>query len=150
MNVQVVLTADDPKLGKRGEVVKVSSGYAQNFLFPHKKAVPATPSALKAVEESRARRARQETEALEEARSAAKRLSATVLTLPVQAGEGDKLYGAVTSADIQEALAAAGVRVERKDVHLDEPIKRLGEHTVPLKLHPEITVTLRLNVERRP
>lgn len=149
MDIRVVLTETDPKLGKRGEVIKVSSGYAQNFLFPHKKAVLATPAALKGFEAEKARQAKDEAEHLAKARQTAERISKTPLALDVMAGEGDKLYGAVTAHDIQEALAAKGIAVEKRDIHLQEPIKRLGQHDVALKLHPDVAVTLKLTVQKK-
>ena len=106
MNIEVVLTENDPKLGKRGEVVKVSSGYAQNFLFPHKKAKPATPENLKSFEQQKAREAREEAAKLEKARQFASKINALSVTIEVLVGEGEKLYGAVTSQDISEAIGS--------------------------------------------
>jgi large subunit ribosomal protein L9 len=149
MNIQVVLTETDPKLGRRGEVVNVSPGYAQNFLFPHKKALPATPANLKAFEAEKIRHAKEEAEKLARAKEVAVRVAKTVLTLEVSAGEADKLYGAVTSQDIQAALAKAGISVERREIHLEEPIKRLGEFAVEVKLHTQIQVSVKINVVKK-
>lgn len=148
-NIQVVLTETDPKLGKRGEVVNVSSGYAQNFLFPHKKALPATPANLKAFEAEKARHAKEEAGKLSRARDTAARLAKTALTVEVAAGESDKLYGAVTSHDLQDALAKAGIAVDRREIHLDEPIKRLGEFTVEIRLHPQVQTSVKVNVVKK-
>ena len=119
MNVDVVLTEDDPKLGRRGQVVKVSPGFAQNFLFPQGKARPATKGNLKAFEIEKSRRARDEASRAERAHALAARLKDFSLTIEMAAGEGEKLFGAVTSQDIAEALSRAGVDVDRREIHLE-------------------------------
>ena len=149
MDIQVVLTENDPKLGKRGQVVKVSPGYAQNFLFPHNKAKLATPANLKSFEQEKAKNAKEEAERLVQARELAARLSAQPLELGASTGDGDKLFGSVTSQDIVEALSKRGITLDRKKIHLEEPIKRLGSYQVPVKLHPEVTVQLQLNVVKK-
>ena len=149
MDIQVVLTENDPKLGKRGQVIKVSSGFAQNFLFPQKKAKPATPDNLRSFEQEKARTAKEEAERLAEAKEQAARLSAVRLRLEVSVGEGDKLFGSVTSQDIIESLSAQGVTLERKKLHLEEPIKKLGAHEIECRLHPEVTLRLRIEVVRK-
>lgn len=149
MNIEVVLLVNDPKLGRRGDVIKVSSGFAQNFLYPNGKAKPATEANVRPLRQERQTQERQEAERLQEARQAAERLKDLKLSLPVLAGEGDKLFGAVTNADIAEALSARGIVVERKVVHLEEPIKRLGSHKVSVKLHPQVSAVLEVEVVRR-
>jgi len=149
MDIQVVLTENDPKLGKRGEVVKVSSGYAQNYLFPHHKAQPATPAALKAFEQEKARHSKDEADRLARAKALAEKLRATPLEIPVAAGEGDKLFGAVTAQHIADALAERGVACERKMIHLEEPIKKLGRHEIECRLHPEVTVKLQVQTVKK-
>ena len=149
MDIQVVLTENDPKLGKRGQVLKVSSGYAHNFLLPNKKALIATPANLKSFEEQKVREAKDEAACLAAAGETAKKISAVSLKIGVLAGEGDKLYGAVTSQDILQALAAQGITVDKKDLHLPEPIKKLGEHQIPLKLHKQVTAQLKLSVVKK-
>jgi large subunit ribosomal protein L9 len=149
MNIQVVLTETDPKLGKRGDVVNVSSGFAQNFLFPHKKALPATPQNLKAFEAEKVRTAKEEAEKMARAKEIAARLSKTALTVEVAAGESDKLYGAVTSQDLQAALAKEGIQLERREILLEEPIKRLGEFTVEIKLHPQVQASVKVRVAKK-
>ena len=126
MDIEVVLTETDPKLGQRGQVIKVSPGYAQNFLFPNKKAKPATPSNLKNFEAEKARRVKDEAEVKARSALLAKQISSASLTLEVLAGEGDKLFGAVTAQDIQLGLANQGIQVDKKGVHLEEPIKKPG------------------------
>ena len=149
MDIQVVLTQNDPKLGKRGQVVKVSSGYAQNYLIPHQKAKLATPGNLKEFAQEQTRRARRESEHLALAKELAKKISAASVNIEMRVGEGEKLYGAVTGQDIHEALSKHGIAVDRKDIHLAEPIKKLGAYEVPVKLHPEVSVKLKLWVLKK-
>ena len=149
MDIQVVLTENDPKLGKRGQVIKVSSGFAQNFLFPQKKAQPATPANLKSFEQEKVRASKEEAERLAQAKEHAARLSSVQLKLEVSVGEGEKLFGSVTSQDIAEALAKQGIMLDKKKLHLEEPIKRLGSYRIPVKFHAEVTAELKLDVVKR-
>ena len=149
MDIQVILTESDPKLGNRGEVIKVSSGYAQNFLFPHKKAKPATPANLKTALEEKERRAKDQARGLAEARELASKISSASVTIEMLAGEEDKLFGAVTAQDIAAALGAQGISIDRKDVHLEEPIKKLGAYQVPVKLDREAQGMLKLWVVKK-
>ena len=138
MDIQVVLTADDPNLGKRGDVVKVSSGFAQNFLFPHQKAKPATEANMKPFQAERAKAQKDEADRLARARELSKKLSALSITIEAAAGEGDRLFGAVTTADVVQALARQGITLDKKEIHLEEPIKKVGAYTVNVKLHKEV------------
>ncbi len=149
MNIEVVLTETDPKLGKRGQVVKVSPGFAQNFLFPQKKAKPATPANLKSFEEEKTRASKEETERLEEAKKLAARISSVPLQLEVTVGEGEKLFGSVTSQHIVEALSKQGISIDRKKIHLEEPIKHLGSYRIPVKLHAETLVDLKVDIVKK-
>jgi large subunit ribosomal protein L9 len=149
MNIEVVLTENDPKLGQRGKVIKVSSGYAYNFLIPNKKAKLATASNLKSFDEEKARRSREEAEARSRAQELSKKIEALSLTLEMLAGEGEKLFGAVTTQDIQQALLSQGITLDKKSVHLEEPIKQLGAYTVMVKLHPEFQAKLKLWVVKK-
>ena len=149
MDIQVILTENDPKLGKKGQVVKVSSGYAQNYLFPNHKALPATASNLKTAEQEKSRVAKHEAESLGEAKALGERIRSAELKLEVMAGDGDKLFGAVTAQDLSDALANAGIPCDRKKIHLQEPIKKLGLHEVEVKLHPSVSVKLRAQVVRK-
>ena len=149
MDIEVVLTETDPKLGKRGQVIKVSPGYAQNFLFPHNKAKPATAANLKHFEQEKARLSQEEAERLSTAKALAGRVAAVRLSLGVPAGEGDKLFGSVTSQDIVEALAKQGIAVDRKKLHLEEPIKKLGVYEVSLKLHAEVHTVLKIEIVKK-
>lgn len=149
MNIEVVLLQDDPKLGKRGDVVKVSSGFAQNFLYPHGKAKPATPANLKSFEAEKAKNAKEEAERLSKAREIAAKVKAMTLTIEVSAGEGDKLYGAVNSQDLAEALRKQGLQVERRDVHLEDPIKKLGDYEVTVKPHTQVSAPLKVRIVKK-
>ena len=149
MDIQVILTENDPKLGKRGQVIKVSPGYAQNFLFPHKKAKPATAANLKMFDDEKARRSKEEAAHLASAEKLRDRIEAVSLHLAVSAGEGDKLFGSVTSQDVAQALADKGILLDRKMIHLEEPLKKLGSHRIPLKLHPQVHTHLTLELVKR-
>ena len=149
MNVEVVLTQDDRSLGKRGDVVKVSSGYANNFLIPSKKALLATSASLKNFEAEKARYAKHEADALARAHEAATKIERVSVRVEVLTGEGDKLYGAVTAQDVQEALAKQGIPVERKTLHLEEPIRRLGDYEIAVKLHPGVKAMLKIQVTKK-
>lgn len=149
MDIQVVLTVDDPKLGKRGQVVKVSSGFAQNFLFPQQKAKLATPANLKQFQEEKARHDKEEAEKLAAARELAKKIRETSLTIEAMAGEADKLFGAITAQDISSALFAKGLACDRKKIHLEEPIKKIGVYEIEIKLHPEVLTKVKVNLVRK-
>ncbi len=149
INLEVVLTQDDPKLGKRGDVLKVSSGYANNFLIPNRKALLATSAVLKNFEVQKARQAQHNEEILASAKKAASQFDQDPLEIEVMTGEGDKLYGAVTTQDIQETLAKRGIHVDRKQLHLEEPIRHLGAYEVPVKLHPEVKALFKLHVIKK-
>lgn len=143
------MNESDPKLGRKGEVVKVARGFAANFLIPHGKARLATPSAVKALAVEKARRDKQEAKRLAEAKETASRLEGLSLTIQALSGEEDKLHGAVTAQDIQEALAQNGIRVDKKEIQLEEPIHRLGVHAVSVRLCPELTATLKVQVVKK-
>ena len=149
MDIEVVLTETDPKLGQRGQVVKVSSGFAHNFLIPHKKAKLATPANLKNFEQEKVRHAKELAQAKASAEELAKKISSISLTVEVLVGEAEKLFGAVTAQDIQQGLLSQGIRLEKKEIQLEEPIKKLGAYTVPIKLHADNHANLKLWVVKR-
>lgn len=153
MDVQVILTQNDPKLGKIGEVVKVSSGHAYNYLIPQNKAKLASESNLRTLKAEQARRSKEDAERLAKAQELSKKIKTSPLTIEVAAGpaggENEKLYGAVTAQDIADALAGRGIAVEKKEIHLAEPIKKLGEFQVSVRLHHDVTATLELKVVRK-
>ena len=149
MNIQVILTETDPKLGQAGEVIKVAPGFAQNYLIPHGKAKLATDGNLKAAAEAKKRQSQVTQDKLAHAQELAEKISAFSLTLSVQAGADNKLFGAVTAQDIRQALSGKGIVVQKKDIHLTESIKKLGQHEVTLKLHPQVTTTLKLAINKK-
>jgi large subunit ribosomal protein L9 len=147
MNVQVILNEDVPNLGRTGDVVKVRPGYARNYLFPRKLAVEANSKSIRAFEHNKriamSKREAQTTEANEVKR----KLEALTITIGAHAGEEGKLFGSVTNIDIERALREKGVSVERRKIHLAEPIKQLGEFTVPVRLQPEVEASLKVEVK---
>ena len=148
-DIQVILIENDQKLGRSGDVIKVSPGFAMNFLFPHKKAKLATPAELKNLEIQKQRTEKAEGERLRRAEALSKEISRTMFTIEAPAGEGKKLFGAVTAQDIVELLARRGVHLNKKELHLEEPIKALGAYEIPVKLHANVNVTLRLSVMKK-
>ncbi len=144
--MQVILREDVEKLGKIGDTVKVRDGYARNYLIPMKKAIEATPKNLRALEHAKKMVADRLRRLKKEAANAAERLKSVSVVIKAKAGEEGKLFGAVTAKDIAEAVAAQGLELDRRKILLDEPIKRLGEHTVPVKLHADVTVELKVSV----
>lgn len=147
MNVQVILNEDVPNLGRTGDVVKVRPGFARNYLFPRKLAVAANPKSLRAFEHHKriamGKREAQKTEAA----ALKQKLEALTITIGAHAGEEGKLFGSVTNIDIERALREKGFSVERRKIHLAEPIKQLGEFTVPVRLQPEVEASLKLEVK---
>jgi large subunit ribosomal protein L9 len=145
--MKVILQKPVEKLGDPGDIVDVAAGYARNFLVPHGLAVRAEKGALKHAENlKRAHVSRQSKEKIEFEALAAK-LIASKVTITARAGEEGKLFGSVTAADIADAIAAqADIQVDRKDVHLDEPIRSLGTHDVRIHLFPEVEPVLTLEV----
>jgi large subunit ribosomal protein L9 len=144
--MEVILREDVDKLGTRGQLVKVANGYARNFLLPKRLAVAATESNKKIVEQERQAHLRREAKVATEAGDLAKLMAAVVVTISQKAGENGQLFGSVTSKDIADALVAQGYTIERRKIILEEPIKSLGEFKVPLRLHPEVTVEIAVNV----
>ena len=146
--MEVILREDVSKLGRRGEVVKVAEGYGRNFLLPRGLAM-AVNEANKAMI-AKERKAYDVRAAKEKAEfeSVAQRIASLRFIAPRKVGEHDVLYGSVTSGDIAEFLKAKGVEVDKRKVQLDEPIKKLGEHEVSVKLHPEVAANLRVLVTK--
>jgi large subunit ribosomal protein L9 len=143
--MQVILLEDVKSLGKKGAVVKVSDGYARNFLFPKKLALEATEGNVRALQHDSKVQSDKRAREVEHARQAAEHLKASPVRVPVKAGEKGKLYGAVTSADIAEALKrVTDWPIDKRKIELKEPIKKIGTYTVRLRLHgevvPEITI----------
>ena len=146
--MEVILREDIEKLGSRGQVVKVAAGYARNFLLPKRLAVAATESNKKIVEQERQAHLRKEAKLVGEAQDLAKIMLGTAITIKQKAGEADQLFGSVTSKDIADALAAKGFNIDRRKIQLNDPIKQLGEYTVPVKLHKDVTVDVSVLVAK--
>jgi len=146
--MEVILRDHVENLGQRGEIVKVADGYARNFLLPRKLALPATAANRKWVERERKIAEVRDSEERGAAEAMATRLNALELTISRKTGENDQLYGSVTNADIGELLAAKGFDIDRRKILLPDPIKALGENTVPVKLHREVTAQLRVTVAK--
>jgi len=146
--MEVILREDVTKLGRRGEVVKVAEGYGRNFLLPRGLAMAVT-DANKAMiaKERKANDARLAKEKAE-CESLAARIGALRFVAPRKVGENDVLYGSVTSGDIAEFLKTKGIEIDRRKVLLEEPIKRLGDHEVKIRLHAEVTAVLKLLVSK--
>lgn len=146
--MEVILREDVEKLGTRGSVVKVTNGYARNFLLPKKLAVAATDSNKKIVEQEREAFLRREAKLKVDAEDLGKLIGNLTLTFRHKVGENDQLFGSVTAKDIAEALEKQNYHIERRKVLLDEPIKTLGEHTVQLRLHKDVTTPVTVIVEK--
>ena len=144
--MDVILREHVENLGNRGEVIKVADGYARNFLLPRKLALPATEANKRRVERERHIFEAKEAEEKQTAEAAAARLAGVNLSFARRVGEHDTLYGSVTSADIAEALAAQEVEVDKRKILLTEPLKQLGEFTVPVKIHREVTAEIKVVV----
>jgi large subunit ribosomal protein L9 len=144
--MEVILRDHVEKLGRRGEIVKVADGYARNYLLPRKLALPATDGNKKHVERERKIMETREAQEKSQAEAIATRLAAIDISIARRVGETDQLYGSVTAADITEFLKAKGFEVDRRKLILPEPIKAIGEFDVPLKLHREVTVPLKVKV----
>lgn len=148
--MQVILLEDVPSLGKVGDLVKVSDGYGRNYLVPQKKAIPATEKNLKSLEHQKRQVQLRLIKTKKDAEVAAQHIENLSCTFNKTVGESGKLFGSVTSIEIEAFLKERGVNVDRKRIHLEEPIKSLGMFTVPIKLHPEVTAHLKVVVDREP
>ena len=145
--MEVILLQDMDKLGTRGQVVKVADGYARNYLLPQKQAVAATPQNLKWLEQQRVRFLKQEASEKADAADLAKLLADVSITETRKAGEQGTLFGSVTAQDIADKLAAQGYKIDRRKIQLEHPLKVLGEYDVPVRLHREVTATVKVKVE---
>jgi large subunit ribosomal protein L9 len=146
--MKVILLDDVPKVGRRGEVRDVADGYARNFLIPKKLALGATAGNLKNLDHIRRQQDGKAARVKTDANSLRARVEGLVYEEKRQASEEGKMFGSVTAQDIADFLAGQGVSIERRRILLEEPLRTLGEHTVPIRLHPEITAELRVHVVR--
>ena len=144
--MEVILREHVDNLGKRGEIVKVAAGYARNYLLPRKLALPATAGNKQHVARERKILESREAEEKAQAEMVAARLAAVAITIARRVGDTEQLYGSVTAADIADFLKEKGFDIDRRKLILPEPIKAIGDHDVPLKLHREVTVPLKVHV----
>ncbi|MCL2424559.1 MAG: 50S ribosomal protein L9 [Micrococcales bacterium] len=144
---KLILTQEVTGLGEPGDIVEVKDGYARNFLLPRKLAQPWTKGAEKNITAIRRARKAREMASLDDARAARDLLAAATVSVPAKAGTGGRLFGAVTTAEIADAIKAAGApAVDKRKIEVSAPIKSLGEHRVTVRLHPEVVATVALNV----
>jgi large subunit ribosomal protein L9 len=144
---QAILLQDVESLGERGTVIDVSPGYLRNYLLPRKLAEPATNASIKAAETRRQDAERAQREAEERSRESAAVLGRTVLTIPQQAGDDGRLFGSVTTQDIADAIRdARGIRVDRRKIHLDDPIRNIGTYMVVVEVADDVTATIKTMV----
>ena len=144
--MQVILREDIDNLGKIGDLVKVADGYARNCLVPAKKAIEATPKNLRAMDHAR-KMVSDRVRTLKKAAAAdADKIKSLSIIIKAKTGEEGKLFGAVTSMDIAEAMQAQGVAIDKRKISLEEPIKRLGDYTVSVKLHTDVVIDLKVSV----
>ena len=145
--MEVILLENIETLGSRGQIVKVANGYGRNFLLPKKMAVAATPQNRKWVEQQRVRFLKLEAKERGEAEDLGKLMEGITIVATRRSGEKGQLFGSVTSMDIEEGLAAQGYKISRRKIHLASPLKSVGEFDVPVKLHPDVTITVKVRVE---
>lgn len=147
--MKVILRADVERVGKKGDVIEVADGHARNYLLPKGLAIKASPGALAQAAAMRRSRDLKDAREREGAEAVARALVARVIRIPVRAGSEGRLFGSITAADIVRAVAdETGIELDRRKLHLDDPIKTVGTHEVPVKLHPE--VEFRIVVEAVP
>ena len=145
-HTKVLLREDVDDLGARGEIVRVRAGYARNYLLPRNLAVQATAGNVKGIEQERAALLKKEAKERATAEAQSQQMGSLVLEFKRKAGEQGALYGSVTSMDLAEALQERGYEIDRHRIHLREPLKRLGEYAVPVRLHREVTIDLQVKV----
>lgn len=147
--LQVVLQHDVDKVGASGELVKVRPGFARNFLIPRGLAVPATTAAVNRINHEKAVALAKADKNKKEAQALAEKINGLKLTMARSVGEDDRLFGSVTAKEIENAAKAAGVTVDRKKMHLAEPLKALGSYEIPVKLMTDVTATLKVDVVKK-
>ena len=146
--MEVILKEDVAKLGSRGDVVKVAEGYGRNFLLPRKLAIEATSGNKKVIEQMRAAALRRSAKEKAQAEELSKQFDGLSVSFQRRSGEHDQLFGSVTSSDLADALERKGFNVDRRKIQLHEPLKTLGEFTVPVKLHKDVSAHLRVVIEK--
>ncbi|MGC8762869.1 MAG: 50S ribosomal protein L9 [Acidobacteriota bacterium] len=146
--MKIILKEDVENLGKRGAVVTVKDGYARNYLLPKGMAMRFTPGAVKVLEQERRMYEARQLKAKEDAQAVAEKLEALELSVLKRAGDQDVLYGSVTPTDVADLLKEKGFTVDKRKIVLHEPIKKLGEYEIPIRLHPEVAPKVKLVVRK--
>ena len=144
--MEVILREHVDNLGKRGDIVKVAEGYGRNYLLPRKLALAVTDANKRQIERERLAAEARDAEEKSQSEAVAERIASLEIEIRRRVGENETLYGSVTSADIAHALQAKGFDIEKKKIHLGDPLKALGETIVPIKIHREVTAQLRVKV----
>lgn len=146
--MKVILIQDVKKLGKKGEVIEASDGYARNYILPQKLGVEANPKNLNDLKLQKLKEEKEAQRLLDEAKALAEKLGAQMVSVRMKAGEGGKVFGSVSAKEIAEALKKQNsLEIDKKKIQLQEPIRSFGVHEVSVKLHPQVTGTLRVKVE---
>ena len=146
--MEIILTQDVKALGKKGEIVKVSDGYARNFILPKKLGLEASKQNLYDLNMQKAAEEKRQKEILEEAKAHAKKIEELTIKLTIKAGEGGKTFGSVSTKEITAAVKEQfGIDLDKKKFALNDPIKNAGSYTVPVKLHPQVTAEMKVKVE---
>jgi large subunit ribosomal protein L9 len=144
--MEVILKEDVPKLGSRGDIVKVAEGYGRNYLLPRKLAIRADAASKSVIEQMKAAALRRSAREKGEAEQLAKQFDGVKLVFHRKTGERDQLFGSVTAADVAHELEKQGFNIDRRKIHLNEPLKSLGEYTVPIRLHKDVTAPVQVTV----
>lgn len=147
--MKVILLQTVDKLGKAGDVVTVKEGYARNFLLPSKAAKEATAFNMKMLDSLKKKQAEEDARKLTEVKALAEKIALLSLTIAAQAGEEDKLFGSISNEMIAEALSVENIKIDKRDIVLDEPIKKLGEYQVTVKLHPEVKANFKVSIVKK-
>ena len=146
--MEVILKEDVPKLGSRGDVVKVAEGYGRNFLLPKKLAIEANAANKAVIDQMKAASVRRSAKEKAQAEELSKQFDGLSVSFQRRSGEHDQLFGSVTSGDIAEALEKKSFHVDRRKIQVHEPLKTLGEFMVPIKLHKDVTTHLKVVIEK--
>ena len=146
--MEVILKEDVPKLGHRGDVIKVAEGYGRNYLLPRKLAIEATQANKAVIEQMKQAAVRRSAVEKADSEALSKQLEGVSLTFQRKAGEKDHLFGSVTSSDIADALEQKGFKIDRRKIQLSEPLKNIGEFDVPVRLHREVSSKVKVVVEK--
>ena len=148
--MEVILKEDVPKLGNRGDVIEVAEGYGRNYLLPHKLAIEANAGNKAVIEQMKAASVRRSAKEKSEAEALAKQFDGLEISFTRKSGENDQLFGSVTSGDIAEALEKKSFHIDRRKIQVHEPLKTIGEFTIPVKLHKDVTTHLKVVIGKEP